>query len=67
MINHERDVSPNKREESLTPHAKEFMKRYDFLLVTTPFLFEIVQQVHYDKMSKIDAREKILKGQKIGE
>lgn len=65
VVNHERDVAPNDRGNPLTPHAVQFMVRYDFVLITTPFLFELVKKVHNGEISKSDARDLILKGEPI--
>jgi len=65
ILNHKRDDSPAERGDPLTYHAKQFMKRYNFILLTTPFLFEIIKQVHYGEISSSDARNLILKGENI--
>lgn len=67
IVNHERETPPNIRGDSLTSHAKEYMIRYNFTLVTTPYIFELVKQVHNGKISKSDARNKILIGLRIGD
>ncbi|EMR74296.1 hypothetical protein MCGE09_00377 [Thaumarchaeota archaeon SCGC AB-539-E09] len=67
IINHERDNHPHVRGGSLTPHAKEYMIRYNFILVTTPYIFKLIKQVHNGQISKVDARNKILRGQCIGD
>jgi len=63
VVNHERDEPPHERGEPLTNHAKEFLKRYNFIFITTVFLFDIIKKVHYNKLSKTMARELIIKGE----
>jgi hypothetical protein len=65
VINHFRDVEPSSRGDPLTPHAKEFLKRYNFRFFTTPFLFDVIKRVKEDKLSKKEARKIVWQGQKI--
>ena len=65
IVNHERDEPPDKRGHPLTPHAKEFLKRYNFIFLSTLYLFKIIKKVHYEKISKSEARESIIKGEDI--
>jgi hypothetical protein len=62
FINSERNKSPEERGSPLTPHAIEFMKRYNFIFMTTSRLFSIVKDIHYNKIDKQKAREMIIKG-----
>jgi hypothetical protein len=64
-VNHFRDLEPNERGESLTPHAKEFLRLFRYSYFTTVFLFDIVKQVAANKLSKEDARKKVWEGEKI--
>lgn len=64
-LNHHREKKPDSRPNALSSHAKEFMKRYDFILITTPTLFTIVKDVVEGQSSKQDAREKVWKGDRI--
>jgi len=65
VVNHFREIEPNSRPEPLTSHAKEFLKRYGFKFLTTPFLFEIVKRVKDGKISKKEARKIIWRGEKL--
>lgn len=65
VVNHYREIEPNKRSAPLTRHAKEFLKHYGFQFFTTSFLFDIVKQVT-NGLSKEKAREAVLKGERIG-
>jgi len=67
VINHFRDKNPDEREHALSSHAIEFMKRYQFKLLTTLTLFNVVKEVYEGTLSKEDAREKIWAGDKIDE
>ncbi|MHA1410208.1 MAG: hypothetical protein ACTSQY_07895 [Candidatus Odinarchaeia archaeon] len=65
IINHNRDDSPENRDEPLTYHAKQYMKRYGFILLTTKHLFEIIKKVYEKEITKNDAKNIIIKGEKI--
>lgn len=64
-INHYREQEPNKRNSPLSDHAVEFMKRYKFILITTPRLFSIVKEVTEGGISKKEARAKVWEGESI--
>jgi len=64
-VNHFRDIEPSKREDPLTPHAKEFLKLYNYAYFTTRLLFDLVKQVSEEKITKEDARKMIWDGEKI--
>lgn len=66
VINHERDLPPDERGEPLTEHAKQYMIRYNFILVTTRYLFDIIKKVHYGQLTKDEAKKLILRGERIG-
>jgi len=65
IVNHFRETEPGKREDPLTKHAKDFLKRYQFLFFTTPFLFNIVKQVNEGKLKPEDARKLVMDGEQI--
>ena len=65
VVNHFRDTDPSSRESPLSNHAKEFMKRYQFKLLTTSTLFDIAKDVKEGKLSKQDAKQKVWDGDKI--
>lgn len=65
VINHYRKDDPNKRGDPLTVKAKEFLKHYDSRFIETIWLYQLIKDVLDKKLSKKDAREKIVKGQKI--
>lgn len=64
IVNHFREIEPDKRGEPLTQHAKEFLKLYQCRFLTTYFLFKIVNKV-MTGLSKERARETIWEGEKI--
>jgi hypothetical protein len=65
VVNHFRETEPEKRGDPLTKHAKDFMKRYQFLFFTTPFLFNIVKQVSDGKLKPEEARKLVMDGERI--
>lgn len=65
VVNHFRETEPEKRGDPLTKHAKDFLKRYQFLFFTTPFLFNIVKQVNEGKLKPEDARKLVMEGERI--
>lgn len=66
VVNHFRDIEPSKRDNPLTPHAKQFLQYYSKLsFFTTMFLFDVVKQVAAGTMSREDARKKVWEGEKI--
>jgi len=67
VVNHYRGKNPDERDHALSSHAIEFMKRYQFKLVTTLTLFTTVKEVYEGRLNKANAREKIWEGDKIDE
>jgi hypothetical protein len=65
VINHFREMEPEKRGDPLTKHAKDFLKRYQFLFFTTLFLFNIVKQANEGKLKPEDARKLVMEGERI--
>jgi hypothetical protein len=65
VVNHFRETEPEKRGDPLTKHAKDFLKRYQFLFFTTPFLFNIVKQVNEGKLKPEEARKLVMDGERI--
>lgn len=65
VVNHYREIEPNKRSAPLTQHAKEFLKHYRFQFFTTRFLFDTIKQV-INGLSREKAKEAVLKGERIG-
>lgn len=65
VVNHFREDKPNARAKPLTPHAKEFLKRYHFRFLTTPFLFNIARRVKEEGLTKRDATKIVWEGEKI--
>ena len=61
-VNHERGKDPKKRGTPLTEKASEYMKYHRFKLVTTPFLYNLVTQVHQGKKTKAEARDLLAHG-----
>jgi len=66
VVNHFREIEPEKRGEPLTTHAKEFLKLYQSHFFTTYFLFNIVKDVMDGSLSREEARKKVWEGEKIG-
>jgi len=64
VVNHFREIEPEKRGEPLTIHAKEFLKLNQSHFFTTYFLFNIVKNVMHG-LSKEEARKKVWEGEKI--
>ena len=64
VVNHFREIEPQKRGEPLTPHAKEFLKLNQSHFFTTHFLFNIVKTV-MGGVSKDEARKEVWNGEKI--
>lgn len=64
IVNHFREIEPEKRGEPLTQYAKEFLKLYQCHFFTTHFLFEIVNRV-IAGLSKEETRKIIWEGEKI--
>ncbi len=64
IVNHFREIEPEKRGEPLTSHAKEFLKLYQCRFFTAYLLFKIVNRV-MNGLSKGEAREIIWEGEKI--
>lgn len=64
VVNHFREIEPEKRGEPLTTYAREFLKLYQSHFFTTYFLFNIVKDV-MDGLSKEEARKKVWEGEKI--
>lgn len=62
-VNHNRQEDPEEREEPLTAIAKEFMKRYSFRLISTPFLYDLVGKVVRGSLPKDEARNIFLEGE----
>ncbi len=65
IVNHFREMEPEKRDDPLTTHGKEFLKLKQSYFFTTCFLFNIVKDV-MDGLSKEEARKKVWEGEKIG-
>lgn len=65
FVNHERIISPDLRGIPLTPHAIEYMKRYNFILMTTPLLFNTIKDVYYKKITKESAKDVVINGIKM--
>lgn len=63
VVNHIRQEDPKDRDEPLTVMAKEFMKRYNFRLVSTPFLYDLMRKVVRKSMTKEEARNVFLGGE----
>jgi len=66
VVNHYRYDEPKKRKKPLTQKAVEFMRMNHFKLVTTTFIYKLIQDVLNKKISKEDARKKILVGESYG-
>lgn len=64
VVNHHRENAPDKRNDPLTKHAREFLKHYSFRFFTTPFLFSIISSIVEGKLTKKEARKVVLKGEK---
>jgi hypothetical protein len=64
IVNHFREIGPEKRGEPLTKHAKEFLKLNQSRFFTTYFLFNVVKEVK-GGLSKEKARKKVWEGEKI--
>jgi hypothetical protein len=64
VVNHFREIEPQKRGEPLTPHAKQFLKLYQSHFFTTHFLFNAVKTV-MGGVSKDEARKEVWNGEKI--
>lgn len=64
VVNHFREIEPEKRGEPLTPHAKEFLNLNQSHFFTTYFLFSIVRDV-MNGLSKEEAQKKVWEGEKI--
>ena len=64
IVNHFREMEPEKRGDPLTTHAKEFLKLKQSYFFTTCFLFNIVKDV-MDGLSKEEAQKKVWEGEKI--
>ena len=64
VVNHFRETEPERRGNSLTTHAKEFLKLNQSHFFTTYFLFNIVKEVK-GGLSKEKARKKVWEGEKI--
>ena len=65
IVNHFRELDPEKRGDPLTTHGKEFLKLKQSYFFTTCFLFNIIKDV-MDGLSKEEARKKVWEGEKIG-
>jgi hypothetical protein len=65
VVNHFRETEPERRGDPLTKHAKDFLRRYQFLFFTTPFLFNIVKQVNEGKLKPEEARKLVMGGERI--
>jgi len=63
VVNHLRQEDPQDRDEPLTAMAKEFMRRYNFQLVSTPFLYGLMRKVIREYMTKEEARNVFLGGE----
>jgi hypothetical protein len=64
VVNHFREIEPEKRDDPLTTHAKEFLKLNQSRFFTTYFLFNVVKEVK-GGLSKEKARKKVWEGEKI--
>lgn len=64
VVNHFREIEPQKRGEPLTTHAKHFLKLNQSHFFTTHFLFNTVTTVMHG-VSKDEARKKVWNGEKI--
>lgn len=64
VVNHFREIEPEKRNDPLTPHAKEFLKLNQSRFFTTYFLFNAAKEVK-GGLSKEKARKKVWGGEKI--
>lgn len=62
-VNHYRNDDPQSRAQPLTDKAVEFLKLGNYIFITTIFLFNIIKEVISDKLSKEDARKKIIIGE----
>lgn len=65
VVNHYRNINPDKRKDPLTDHAKKFLKLYHFKYFTTFFLFKIVKNFINNEISQQKAINQILEGEKI--
>ncbi len=63
VVNHFRQEDPQNRNEPLTAMAKEFMKRYNFRLLSTPFLYDLMKKGVRESMTKEEARNVFLGGE----
>lgn len=63
FINHFRGDPPDQRGEFLGQHAKRFAKMYRFKVLTTVRLFQLVQQVLQESLTKEKARDLITEGE----
>lgn len=67
VVNHHRDKDPAERDDPLTQHARKFMKMYKFILLTTPYLFSLCEEVIVGRLTKKEARNRIIQGEPIDE
>lgn len=64
-VNHYRDKDPMERDDPLTQHARKFMKMYNFILLTTPYLFSLCGDVIVGRLTKKEAKNRIIQGEPI--
>lgn len=64
VVNHFRNKDPKKRETPLTKHAKDYLKLYRFRFFTTYFLFNLIKRVQKGELTKQNAREMLIRGEK---
>jgi len=65
VVNHYREVDPEKREGPLTMHARELMKLYQLRFFTTVFLYDIVKKTKTGGLAKTTALARIWQGQAL--
>lgn len=64
IINHFRRVDPKCRGDTLTNHAKKWLKMYRLKALSTYSVFELVQDVKRDDLKREEAIRRIIQGEK---
>lgn len=65
IVNHYRGLDPEERENPLTQHGRKFMKMYEFVMLTTPYIFSLVKAVESGDIRRCEARKKVIGGEQI--
>ena len=63
IVNHFNETEPTQRGDIFSSHAKRLIRVFNYKVLTTLTLFDLVKKVHQNKIEKGEARADVLKGE----